>query len=86
MAIYLGSERVGFQTSQIENIPTDAMKSIMDQTIESYYNNRISKIGSFIFYRCSNLSSVSFPNCTTIGSNAFYQCSNLTLISCPSCS
>jgi predicted RNA-binding protein with PUA-like domain len=42
-------------------------------------------IGDYAFYYCSNLTTVSFPACTTIGSYAFYYCSNLTTASFPAC-
>lgn len=43
----------------------------------------VTTIGSYAFYACKNLTSVSFPRSTSIGASAFYQCYNLTSISIP---
>ena len=51
----------------------------------SQYSGSASIIGLYAFYNCSNLTTVSFPNCTIIGSYAFANCTNLTTISFPSC-
>ncbi len=60
--------------------------SIIDKTISgAYENSRLTSIGSYAFYYCSNLSTVSFPACTTIGDSAFYYCSNLLTASFSAC-
>ena len=45
-----------------------------------YTNNRVKSIGSYVFYYYSNLTSVSFPACTSIAGYAFYRCSKLSQI------
>lgn len=52
---------------------------------DSYFNNRITKIRSYLFQGNENITSVSFFKCTNIGSNAFYSCSRLTTVSFPAC-
>ena len=58
---------------------------IIDKTISTYANNRVSKIGEYAFCFCSSLKSVDFPECTSIGSSAFMSCQALTTISFPKC-
>ena len=43
----------------------------------------IVEIGDSVFYKCSSLASVSFPNVQTIGEDAFYRCSSLASVSFP---
>ena len=50
---------------------TDIEDSIINRTITNYTNDRVTSIGSYAFYGCSSLTSVSFPAATTIGSDAF---------------
>ena len=51
--------------------------AILNRTISSYFNDRITTIGSYAFACCQNLTSVSFPAVTTIYMNAFSRCSDL---------
>lgn len=45
---------------------------------------QVTSIGSYAFYRCSGLSSITIPECvTSIGEYAFYGCSSLTTITIP---
>ena len=47
--------------------------------------NSVKSIGSFVFYGCYNLTSVSIPiNVISIGENAFRYCSGLTSVTIPS--
>lgn len=48
-----------------------------------YTNDRITKIRSYSFYKCKELTSVSLPQVTSISDYSFYYCSNLTSISLP---
>ena len=73
-----GSGGGGEQAEWSEN--EDAM---VTRTLSSYFNDRVTTIGSSAFYECSNLTSVNFPLATTIGNHAFYSCSNLTSVSFP---
>ena len=57
----------------------DAEDGIIDRTISgAYTNNSVTSIGSYVFYNCSALTTVSFPNVTDIGNSAFNGCSALT--------
>ena len=64
---------------------TDNEDMLISENFNTYENNRVQKIRDYAFYSCSNLSSVSFPACTTIGGYAFGQCSNLTSVNFPAC-
>ena len=86
MAIYLGSERVKISMVEEEGVSSEIMESIISGTIESYYNNRVSYVGSYAFTGQVNLISADFPNCNYIGSEAFEFCINLTSVNSPNCS
>ena len=62
---------------------TSVEDSLITRNLSSYTNSRVTSIGSYAFYSCSKLTSVSFPAATTIGNSAFCNCSNLTTISFP---
>ena len=54
---------------------------LMERTISGdYVNDRVGKIGTHAFSRCSNLTSVDFPAVTSIGTQAFVYCTNLTSV------
>ena len=59
------------------------LASIIDKSISGSFSSEVFKIGQNAFYRCNNLTKVSFPNAAGIGSNAFYRCSSLTEVSFP---
>ena len=74
--------------TEIGEIPcgdTSMEDGFVTKTLSVYENNRVSSIGSYAFYNCSSLTSVSFPACTTIGGNALASCSSLTSVSFPAC-
>ena len=47
---------------------------LITRTLTSYSNDRITKVGERIFYRCKNLVNVSLPNVTSIDNYAFSEC------------
>jgi hypothetical protein len=53
------------------------------RTGTTYVNDRVTSIGSYVFYQCSRLTSVNFPMVNTIGGSAFYQCLSLTSVNFP---
>jgi hypothetical protein len=57
--------------------------SLVMRMIPTYTNDRVTTIGSYAFYCCADLTSVSFPNAITIGDSAFYSCANLASVSFP---
>ena len=60
---------------------TSMEDGLITRTLTSYTNDRVTSIGSYAFYSCSKLRTVSFPEATTIGNNAFYSCAELTTVS-----
>ena len=57
---------------------------IVDRTISGEYeNNTVTSIGDYVFYTCTDLTSVDFPKVTSIGSGAFYGCTKLTSVDSP---
>jgi hypothetical protein len=65
----------------------DKSIEIINGTISEYIDNagQIPTIGAYAFYSKSNLTKISFPECTTIGAYAFYHCSKLSEYSFPKC-
>ncbi len=51
----------------------------------TYYNDRVDRVGEFVFTRNLALSSVNLPNCTYIADYAFSGCENLVSINTPLC-
>ena len=46
--------------------------------------NSVTSIGTYAFYKCTGLTSVTIPNSvTSIGSGAFYSCTGLTSVTIP---
>ena len=65
---------------------TSVEDNLIKRTISgTYTNDRIYTIGEYAFYKCSNLTTVNFPICTSISSSAFMHCNNLTTVSFPAC-
>ena len=56
------------------------LASIVDKSISGSFESEVFKVGRNAFYKCSDLTSVSFPNVTNIDIAAFLSCSNLTTI------
>ena len=63
-----------------------AENGIIRKTISgTYSNDRVTIIGSYVFCSCNNLTTVSFPVCTTISASAFDSCTKLTTVNFPKC-
>lgn len=74
----------------ITNLPsgggTENEDGLITRTISgTYYNNRVSVVGSYVFKGCSALQSIGFPNCKKVYSYAFDDCSALQSIDLPNC-
>ena len=65
---------------------TDNEDAFVTRSFTTYSNDRVSKIGDYVFAYHESLTSVNFPICSTIGNNAFYNCTSLAAISFPNCS
>ena len=76
---------------------TDGILSVLDLSearivkgghyviLSSHYSTSKDKIGEFVFYACSSLTSITLPPLVTeIGNSAFNGCSGLTSITLPS--
>ncbi len=50
-----------------------------------YSNHRVTKISSYLFALCDELTSIDFPNVETIGANAFQACVQLKSLNFPKC-
>ena len=72
------------------NVPTtvDSKEDeIVMKTISgTYENNRITRIGSYVFQSCTRLESVNFPECKSVGYAAFQYCTSLTTVNLETCS
>ena len=62
----------------------ETFRNIVERTITEFEDSEIEVIGSYAFYYCDKLTSVSLPSATGIGDSAFYSCSALTSVSLPS--
>lgn len=56
---------------------------LIERTIANYYNDQLTTIGTYAFYACSNLQSVSCPKATSVKGNGFMNCSALTSVNLP---
>lgn len=50
---------------------------LIERTLTSYSNDRVTSIGEYAFYQQSTLESVDFPNVTSLGLRAFKNCRSL---------
>ena len=64
---------------------TSIEDSLIEGTLTTYTNDRVTSIGGHAFRDCRILTSVSFPSCTSIGGWAFRDCRTLTSVSFPKC-
>lgn len=62
---------------------TEVEDGLIDGTLTSITNNRVTKIQPYAFYCHSYITEVNLNNVTQIGSNAFYSCTRLTNINLP---
>lgn len=76
----------------ITNLPsgggggTEIEDGLITRTLSgTYYNNRVSVVGSYVFSGCSKLLSIDFPNCISISGYAFDDCTSLQYINLPNC-
>lgn len=58
---------------------------VMRTMSSTYYNDRVSRVGEYVFTRNLALSSVNLPNCTYIADYAFSGCAELVYINTPLC-
>ena len=68
-------------SASIQTTPED---TLISRTASSYILDA-SIVGSCAFATCSQLRSISLPNCTFIGHSAFYSCSQLSTVFIPEC-
>lgn len=65
---------------------TDIEDAILTRTISGdYSNSRVTKIASYSFQYCKELTSIDFPNVETIGTYAFQSCTKLIELNFPKC-
>lgn len=56
---------------------------IIMRTVTEYREERVTKIGDYAFYGCTELTNFDCPNVTAIGAYAFQGCSNLEYLELP---
>lgn len=56
---------------------------IIMRTVTEYKEDRVTKIGDYAFYGCTELANFDCPNVTAIGGYAFQGCSNLEYLELP---
>ena len=61
----------------------ETYRSIINKSIDEIIDDEVTYIGSYAFYNCYSLTTISFPSVTSIGYAAFSDCSSLTNISFP---
>lgn len=64
-------------------VDTSQEDGLVTRTLTSYINNRITKIGTYAFYNCLSLKTVSCANVTTIEYSAFNTCRSLKTVNLP---
>ena len=59
----------------------DSYAKIVERTISGdYVDDRVTSVGPYAFYNCTNLNSVNVPVATKIDTHSFYQCTYLTRV------
>lgn len=56
---------------------------LITRAVTSYSNDRVTSIGSGVFYKYSELTNIDFPLVANVGESAFSECNGLTDISLP---
>lgn len=56
---------------------------LVTRSIAQYENDRVKSVGTYAFYECGRLTSVSFQNATSIYNYSFTNCFELTSVSAP---
>ena len=86
------TDAFGTYAQAITNLPsgggggTEIEDAFVTRTLGgTYYNDRVSVVGGYAFFFCSNLTSVNLPNCISVETNAFASCNALTSIDLPKC-
>ena len=85
------TDAFGTYAQAITNLPsgggggTEIEDALITRTLSEYSNDRVSVVGVGTFAYYSNLTSVSFPNCTRVNAYAFYSCVKLTSINLQNC-
>lgn len=54
--------------------------SIVMKTVTELKDNVITSVGTYAFYRCGELVSITLPSVVSVGDNSFYLCSKLNSI------
>lgn len=62
----------------------EVARAIVSKTITEYADNNITKVGSYAFYACNQLTFIDLPLVKDIGNYAFYNCSRLKSVVIPS--
>ena len=61
----------------------DLARSIVNKTIEQYYDDEITTIGNYAFISCSKLASINIPSATSVGTYALSACNALRIVNIP---
>ena len=58
--------------------------SIIDRTITEFKDDKLKKVGSYAFWKCTALTNAVLPSVNSIGPRAFWECTALTNVVLPS--
>ena len=83
MGVYLGSNAVYFTDNKSVNVEPSVMADLIQKTIVSYSNSRVSFIGDTAFRFCHELVSIDLPNVLSLKYQAFESCDSLVSVSFP---
>lgn len=57
--------------------------SIIDRTITEFKDDKLTSVGDYAFHKCTNLKTVSLPNCEKVKLACFFDCTGLEELSLP---